>query len=154
MFTVALFAITLNWKLAPLEWKNATWYIHKVEYQASMGMNTLVTWVCSLYKIWSVLLCCVPFWVYVFNFNRWFQKEMIKAHTPALWMCSVSRLRFRLPTAQGNAQSGWGQRPGKPILSSGSLPLLTLFPGLRGGPQSPRSTKRYEYTTRKSSGWE
>lgn len=54
-FAAALLAIALNWKLAKcpslVESKNEMWSFHKVEYQASMGMNGLVTWVCSVYKM-------------------------------------------------------------------------------------------------------
>lgn len=47
-------AIALNWKLSKcpstVEEKNEM-YIHKVEYQAAIRMNDLVTWVCSVYKM-------------------------------------------------------------------------------------------------------
>lgn len=46
-------AIAQNWKLSkcPSTEEKNEMCIHKVEYQAAIRMNDLVTWVCSVYKM-------------------------------------------------------------------------------------------------------
>lgn len=125
----------LSKRPSALEQKNQMWCIYKVEHWAVMRMNDLVTWVCSVYKMWSIHLGYVPFWYACFKFNKELQRNGKEAAVETACPRNVlGHHTEALPHPCPKAHPGlWGLKLRR-VTSSSSLPLLSLSLAWEEGP--------------------
>ena len=139
------------------------WCIYKVEHQAVMRMNDLVTWVYSIYKTWSIHLGYVPFWYACFNFNKELQKKKNGKRSCSRNSCPRNVLGHHteaLPHPCPKAHPGQlGSQAGRfsNFLQQPALTVLSLAweegPALSGVKSAiEKRVQRYEYTMCKSAG--